>query len=65
MQDYLRATKDRPIDMNVSNMVRMLVTNHILLHVALQLDNSLSTQYNEAQVLPHMRNVQTASGYSL
>ena len=42
MQDYLRATKDRPIDMNVSNMVRMLVTNHILLIVALKLDNSVS-----------------------
>ena len=38
----MRATKDRPIDMNVSNMVRMLVTNHLLLHVALKLDNSVS-----------------------
>jgi len=42
MQDYLRATKDRPIDMNVSNMVRLLVTKHLLLDVALQLDYSLS-----------------------
>jgi hypothetical protein len=59
MQDYLRATKDRPIDMNVSNMVRLVLTKHLLLDVALQLDNSLSAQYNEAQVLPYMRNVQT------